>query len=170
MGHLKYTRGLALLLDLKRAIDCEILVVTSTTTHDDRDRELKRELEQNGIHIHSDYIPTVEKIYQAADCYLFPVIHSGDAIALPLSVLEAMACNLPVVSYPFGELPNQFSGAQGLFFAQDPHDFVSKAIRAIEQPADVDTRGLVRHLTWLSASEELLQKLAKASRPEVYSG
>ena len=141
-------------------MDCEIFVVTSTTTHAKRDKGLRQELEDNGIRVWSDFFPNIERIYQAADCYLFPVLDPGACISCPLSILEAMATNLPVVTYPFGELPTQFSESAGLYFAQDPQDFIRKSAQAIADRFQVDTRRMVSKFSWSSTSQELLQRLA----------
>jgi len=56
------------------------------------------------------YIKKIEEIYQLSDCYIFPITFEGGGISILLSVLEAMACNLPVVTTKFGGLPAIFKG------------------------------------------------------------
>lgn len=51
-----------------------------------------------------------------ADCYLFPVRDDIASIDLPLSVLEAMSCNLPFITTRFGGLDEVFEEGEGLFF------------------------------------------------------
>ena len=55
------------------------------------------------------YIPEVEDIYRLSDLYLFLAESDTAAIEVPLSVLEAMACNLPVICTPFGGLLRRLS-------------------------------------------------------------
>ena len=54
-----------------------------------------------------------------SDCYVFPTVHKKACIETPLSVLEAMACNLPIVSTRFGALPTIFNEGSGLFFTEN---------------------------------------------------
>ncbi len=66
-------------------------------------------LEEAGCRIYTEYLPAIEETYQAADFYAFTVkaippnrfprrYREIGVIDLPLSVLEAMACGLRIVS------------------------------------------------------------------------
>ncbi len=56
-------------------------------------------LRQN-VRIHIRDLSETEKntIYSASDIFIFPPLRSGEAVEPPITVLEAMACGLPVVS------------------------------------------------------------------------
>lgn len=114
VGHLKATRNIEILGDLARHAGNEVVLATSTST--DQDSKLAVRLEALGVRILRDFVSDIETLYQAADCYLFPVVSLTDAIDMPLSVLEALSCGIPVVSSPFGALPERFAGAGGITF------------------------------------------------------
>jgi glycosyltransferase involved in cell wall biosynthesis len=81
---------------------------------DAESRWLKVELERHQIRVLDEHLPNIEELYRLADCYVFTPTSTDHALAMPLSVLEAMACNLPVVSTPFGALSERFVDVPGL--------------------------------------------------------
>jgi glycosyltransferase involved in cell wall biosynthesis len=124
VGHLQAGRGIAVLGELARSGGCQVLLVaSSSTTQEDA---LRRLLEQSGVRIMSEYLPRIEELYQLADCYVFPVETTDNAIEVPLSVLEALACDLPVVTTRFGGLPAMFPGPShpGLVFVETQADII----------------------------------------------
>ena len=73
------------------------------------------------------------KAFQTANAYLFPSYHEG----LPLSVLEAMAFGLPIVTCDVGGLPDFFeNGAMGFITEdRDPEVLASLLGRLVSDPA-----------------------------------
>jgi len=71
-------------------------------------------LKKYGFRIIDEYVPNIEEIYNLADCYVFPTFKRHNCIDMPLSVMEAMACNIPVISTKFGGLPKIFKEGNGL--------------------------------------------------------
>ena len=71
-------------------------------------------------------------ILQAADAYLFPSYYEG----LPISVLEAMACGLPVVTSAVGGLRDFFTdGSMGFMTeGKDPKSFADLLTRLVSNP------------------------------------
>ena len=61
------------------------------------------------------YLQSIQEIYQLADVYLFPVMDIENCIDVPLSVLEAASCNLPIVTTEYGEL-TAFREQEGFLF------------------------------------------------------
>ena len=66
----------------------------------------------------------IEEVYALSDCYVFPTppMNKINSIEIPLSVLEAMACNLSVITTKFGALPKVFEEGDGLIFVDDGED------------------------------------------------
>ena len=158
IGHLEAQRGIGVLADLARRGDCQVVLVTSSTTAHQAEHELGRQLRQAGVIVLTNYQPRVEELYQLADCYVFPVQSTDNAIEAPLSVLEALACDLPVVTTPFGGLPRLFARANhpGLVFVDTPDELVNAAEWLAHTPL-AGTRGLVEPYGWGAVGEALLR-------------
>lgn len=136
VGHLKHGRNIAQLCKLDSQY--QILLVVSTLTKDQRDRELRAQLEQCGnVKILDQYISQIQEVYQLADAYFFPVESHSHCIDVPLSVLEAAACGKPVVTTAFGEL-QQMQGKQGFYFIES---FEPEALNCLVEKALADTGG-----------------------------
>ena len=103
VGHLNRGRNVGELTKIDPAY--QVLLVTSTLTKGEQDAELKKELlSHSHIRLIDSYLPCIEEIYQMADLYFFPVLAEGHCIDVPLSCLEAAACNTPVLTTDFGEM------------------------------------------------------------------
>ena len=72
----------------------------------------RRDLEAAGVRVLRENLPAIHELYQLADVYLFPVQRADAAMEIPLSVLEAMAVNLPIITTPFGRLTELFEGGR----------------------------------------------------------
>ncbi|MFN8511535.1 MAG: glycosyltransferase family 4 protein [Thermomicrobiales bacterium] len=158
IGHLEPRRGIGVLADLAARGECQVVLVTSSTTAHHADQALGQALRQAGVTLLTDYQPRVEELYQLADCYVFPVQSTNNAIEAPLSVLEALACDLPVVTTRFGGLPRLFAGAAhpGLVFVDSPEELVNAASWLCQTPIS-GTRALVEPYGWERIADDLLR-------------
>lgn len=117
VGHMQNGRNIAELMKIDKKY--QILLVTSTLYKNNQNEELKSQLSNcSNIKIIDSYIPNIEEIYQMCDIYFFPVIQPGHCIDVPLSCLEAAACNKPVITTDFGEM-QCFKGKEGFFFINE---------------------------------------------------
>ena len=84
-------------------------------------------------------------------------MHRLGSIEVPLSVLEAMSCNLPVVTTKYGALPQMFTEEGGLHFIEQEADFVRLVaeVRANQEP--VSTRKQVLAYSWENIARRLDQ-------------
>lgn len=118
------------------------------------DQALLEQLRDSGCVVRTHYLPSLEELYGVSDCYVFPTKSRRCAIELPLSVLEAMSCNLAVVSTRFGALPSMFEEGEGLVFVDADEDFprevqrsrASAEVRTREKVLPYDWDNVVRHL------------------------
>lgn len=133
------------------------LVLLIGRPNEQADESLIKELKQAGCVIWVKYFPNLEEIYSLSDCYVFPTIEKRASIEIPLSVLEAMSCNLPVVTTKFGALPRIFNEGDGLFFVEDEDD-VCKAIEDIRMgELEVKTRGKVLPYSWENIARKVVE-------------
>lgn len=154
-GHLKKGRNIEQLLKIDPAH--QVLLVASTLTKAEQDVDLReRLLTAPNIRIIDTYLPHIEEIYQLADAYFFPVQDKSYCIDVPLSCLEAAACNLPLVTTHFGTM-REFDGHEGFVFLDDftPQAINAALEQALSLPA-INTRESVAAYDWTYAAKSLI--------------
>jgi glycosyltransferase involved in cell wall biosynthesis len=151
VGHLTKQRNLHVLRGLTDIAD--VILVASSYMHPDF--AVERSLESAGIRVIRGYVPHVEELYQAADCFVFPV-RPGNSLGMPLSVLEAMATNLPVITTNLAALVDAFPPGGGLtFFVSD--DQVLPEVNAVLHRSETPrTREMVEGLSWDAIAGEAI--------------
>jgi len=153
VGHLTEGRNLSLLKGLAKKKNVAVVVVASPTQSN---QVLLRELMDAGIKVFIDFYPNVEVFYQMADCYVFPTQSTSHAIELPLSVFEAMSCNLPVVTTPFGALPELFEEDASFRYVNcKVDDFHAKVQETLEIHCRPSNRDKVLRFDWAKVVEEI---------------
>lgn len=158
VGHLKKDRNIDKLIDI--ADKYKVLLVTSTFTKGEVDKDLMgRLLNCPNITIIDEYIPNIEELYKLCDLYFFPVTKSGNCIDVPLSCLEAAACNKPVLTTDFGEM-KEFKGKSGFFFIDSfEKDALNSKIDNILSCCEFDTRSQVLEYDFNSSVKKALEFL-----------
>ena len=152
VGHLNEGRNIGELLNISE--EYQILLVTSTLTKNEQNAELKKALQsKQNIKIIDYYIPDIQEIYQLADLYFFPVVEEGNCIDIPLSCLEAAACNLPVVTTSYGAM-NEFKRKKG-FYHISSFENINEIIANALSFKDVSSRESVLEYDWNNAIEVL---------------
>jgi len=168
VGHIKKNRNLNLLKDIQDYADVQVLAVGST--HEKTDKKLKSDLQRSGVKVYEGFFPDIEKFYKMADLYVFPVVDDVNnqfirynqigAIDLPLSVMEAMACNLPVITTRFGALPRIFEADEGLTFCNSKAEIVD-AVNQIK--GECNTRNKVLPYDWENIIKDIKKIYEKLS-------
>lgn len=153
VGHIKESRNLNWLLEVQRnRPELQVLVVGSTAT--EQDMVLCQQLEQAGIRVIRDYLADIQEVYQLADIYCFPVELETAAMETPLSVLEAMATNLPVLTTAFGRLPEQFNEDNCYRYVANPQDILRFISDGFDEPCS--NREKTERYTWQASAARLL--------------
>ena len=156
VGHLTSGRNVRTMLALSE--EYQAVLVASTRTRDVWDAELSQRLQSGSaaIRLIDSYLPQIEEIYQAADVYFFPVEEAGRCIDSPISVLEAAACDLPVVTTPYGEV-KQLLGQEGIYAVNSPDkgEVDSATRKALE--AKTGARSAVSEYDWQIATARIME-------------
>ncbi len=113
VGHIKSLRNISTLKKFQRDNN-QVIIVGSTSTN--TEESILQELQNSGCIVWTEYFESIEEIYNLSDCYIFPTLDESSCIEIPLSVLEAMSCNLPVICTKFRALPTIFSEGNGFMF------------------------------------------------------
>ena len=106
----------------------------------------RNHLRQAGIIVIDEYTDDIHEIYQAADLYFFPVSTGSGALEFPLSVIEASACNLPILTTRFGTLPEVLEDGGGLEWFSGVSEIPGKLYKL--RSGSVNTRTKVADLSW----------------------
>jgi glycosyltransferase involved in cell wall biosynthesis len=154
VGHVNRGRNVRVLERVARMRGIQVILVGSTSTRQDED--LAHELQQAGVRVVREFIPRIEDLYQLADAYVFPVMLEDAAIGVPLSVLEAMACNLRVITTPFGGLPSMFQEGDGFIYFEDEGGLPALIDEARKLPA-ISTRRIVEPYDWKMVASEAME-------------
>jgi len=83
-------------------------------------------------------------VLSAADVLIFTSLFEGS----PNLIKEAMACNLPIVSVPVGDVSKIISGSKNCFLTNyDPIDIAEKLKCVFESEGRSNGRNMIRHLS-----------------------
>ncbi|MGO4660907.1 glycosyltransferase [Terrabacter sp. 2TAF16] len=130
VGHLRPNRGLQQLAEAKNRLGGRAEVFVQSSPSFPSDPEVLDVLASAGVHVLKGTVSDLGRLYQSADVYVFPTRPSdGGAIDLPLSVLEAVASGVPVVTTDFGSISAALAGVRGVHVA--PRDGFVDLLEAI---------------------------------------
>lgn len=154
VGHIQHSRNLDWLIEVKREHpEFEIIIVGST--YNKNDKALFSALENEGLRIIWEYVPSMVDIYNLADFYIFPVLRQNGAIETPLSVLEAMACNLPVITTRFGSLPDAFNEDDDFHYVESSVEIAQ--IISARTKQGCKNREKISLFTWKHIAQKLVE-------------
>jgi len=156
VASLKRKRNLEIMKTLAK-INKNNQVIIVGRVGEKRDRELSSELKEAGCLVLTQYFPNIEEIYALSDCYLFPTIDRRACIETPLSVLEAMSCNIPVVTTRFGALPKMFNEGSGFSYIRDDNDAYNAIEKIRKGEVLIKTRDIVSFYSWENISNKLIE-------------
>lgn len=169
VGHLTEKRNLEALIEVQQ--DGYQVVIAASNFFEEED-ELVNKLRDAGCRIIRGYVPDIERLYAVTDCYVFPTV-AGDTIQMPLSVLEAMSCNLPVVTQEHPGITDLFSSGNGLYIESSDRDLVERVNEIARVRPTVDTRSKVRPYSWNRIAEKVIDEYRKVlhghSNGEMYT-
>lgn len=155
VGPIRKGRNLLLFNQIQKQEDTQVLIVGSVSVP--MDKEVYRELIAGGCLVWHRYFGHIADVYALADCYVFPTRNRANAIETPLSVLEAMSCNLPVISTPFAALPRLFDAGDGLSFVEKEEELTQMLDHVKDGRIKPKTRDKVLPYSWEVIAGQLEQ-------------
>lgn len=158
VGPVKYSRNAHWLTDLPSE-KCTLLILSRPS--DPGDADLMRALTERGARIITEFMNDVERIYQVSDGLVFPPTDQRSCIETPLSVLEAMSCNLPIVSTRFGALPLIIEKADGMHFVEDREELVETSLRLGVDCVEPRTREAIQRYSWERITDRIADIYSK---------
>ena len=94
--------------------------------------------------VHQDPQPRLALYMSACDVLAFPSRQEGS----PNIIKQAMACNLPIVATPVGDIPELIGGTEGCHVAApDADEFAKLLLSELELRRRTDGRGAMANLT-----------------------
>jgi len=150
VGHLKKERNV---LELDALSDFgSVLVIGSPSTKQQTD--VIDTLRSQNHHVYTGYLKEIDKYYQAVGYYVFPTKGVEHSIEIPLSVLEAMACNKPILARRFGGLPDLFDEGDGIVYFEEVD---ALTIDDLPDRSQTKTRELVQEYSWDNTAKTAVQ-------------
>jgi len=150
VGNIRAGRNLYPLTELANTSEFQVVVVASTTIK--KDIKLYNDLVASNVLVIDYYVENIAEIYNLSDIYLFTVRKRPFAIEVPLSVMEALACNIPVITFPFAGLNSFFCKRDGLYFANSDDEMVQIANELYnsykQNNLNSTPRGIVSGYSW----------------------
>lgn len=140
VGHLRPNRGLHQLAEAKVRLGERAEVFVQSSPNFPSDPEVLDLLANAGVHVLTGAVSDLRRLYESADVYVFPTRPTdGGAIDLPLSILEAVACCVPVVTTDFGSISAALAELPGVHVA--PTDgFVDLLAQVLTDPDALSIR------------------------------
>lgn len=152
VGHLIPNRNLGIFTELTK--ENQVIIVSGK--YIGTNRKLLNNLRDAGCIIFQGYFPNIEEFYQLSDCYLFPVM-PGNSILCPLSIMEAMSCNLPVITTDFDGIKTFFKEGEGLTFAKRKEEFLDAIENNKKRDILVVTRKKVEDYSWQNITMQIVE-------------
>lgn len=101
VGKLRYYKGLDYLIESAKEVDGKIIIVGDGALRDDLKNMIRTRGQEEKVFLVGEVSDEeLVSYYQAADIFVLPSSHKSEAFGI--SLLEAMACGLPVISTELG--------------------------------------------------------------------
>jgi glycosyltransferase involved in cell wall biosynthesis len=172
VGHIKANRNLGIFKKIQKIENFQVVIVGGTT--ESEDEKILWDLTSSKVRVYREYFEDISQFYKISDLYVFPVKDTGNelpkaynqvgAIDLPLSIMEAMACNLPVITTPFGALPRLFKPGNGLYFCDTEAD-IYQTVKNLANKNICETRKKVLPYSWnniLKQMNKIYEKIVES--------
>jgi len=153
VGHIRESRNIEWLGHIQKNMpEIQVLLIGSSTTS--QEENIYNNLKNDGVLILREALPNIEEVYQLSDWYCFPVKISSAAMEIPLSVLEAMSVNLPVLTTHFGRLTELFIETSCFHYVDNWHEVASHIRQGFGE--NCRNREQAKQFSWQSTVQKLI--------------
>jgi glycosyltransferase involved in cell wall biosynthesis len=162
VGPIKRGRGIEHIMTLCNRSDIMVLIIGRPY---DFDAGLVKKVTDKGCVVYNKFFKNIDEIYKLSDVYVFPTKSIRNVVDLPLSILEAMACNLVVVTSQLDGITTYWKNNPelGLYIAHDPSQIPSLVEKIVKEgKLHVATRDLVKPFDWKNIARMLLIHIVDA--------
>jgi len=104
-------------------------------------------MDSYGCTIVNDFVENIQHYYQISDVYIFPTVDENNSIEIPLSILEALACEIPVISTRFGGVERLLEGEKNILFVDSTEEIIDK-VTAIKKDYSKSIRPVTTKYDW----------------------
>lgn len=153
LGSLTQGRSISQLAEIKELVNCDVLIIGRE--NEPIDSKIYNRLVESGCLVWISHFDNINDIYNMVDCYVFPTWDADACISTPLSVLEAMACNIPIISRRFGALPSIFNEGNGFYYYDSIDDATVILDKIMSATEKVATRTMVEEFSKIKAYDTL---------------
>jgi glycosyltransferase involved in cell wall biosynthesis len=160
LASLKRERNLGIFERMQYVEGVQVVIVGREGEH--ADSAVRNSLQRAGCIVMERHLPEIQRVYNLADCYVFPTKDRRACIETPLSVLEAMACNLPIISTRYGALPRMFDARDGFVFAENEDEMLEALEYVRKDKTEVETRQTVLEYSWTQVCNSLINIYERA--------
>ena len=155
---------------VREAVPTATLIVGGDGPHRQRLETLAAREAPGGIVFLGDVPDPAPRFFTAADVYAHISYQEG----LPLALLEAMACEVPVVASAVGGIPEGIrDGNNGFLVSNDPKEIAVRVVQNLQSP-DLHRRlreaarvDVAQRFTWPRTAERLLPTYGAPTRHRV---
>jgi glycosyltransferase involved in cell wall biosynthesis len=148
-------RNLEVFVEIQQLDGCQVLIIGRE--HENPDEHIMKKLLEAGCIVWNEHFDSIWDIYNLSDCYVFPTVEPRACIETPLSVLEAMACNLPIITTRYQALMELFCEGKGFNFIDSQKEIGSLVESLKSNAVNVDTRSQVLNLSWENIGKNLVE-------------
>ncbi len=161
VGHIKKNRGLEKIEFLAHVFkNVEFVIVGSSSVGIDEGILRRLKLYEN-IRVINHYVENIAEYYAASDLYLFTVEEKDKgAIMLPLSILEAVYMNLPVLTTRYGALEEYFQEGECFKYYSNLEDLFQKFAQMIGKCVNCKNDGRSKIKSWNEVNREVVKYYA----------